>query len=74
MTRAMPMHAGRTEWTRPEDVVDLVVAIAAGELDRWAGRFVRAGVDSLDTLRATTPAGDARRLRLVPYGDADPLG
>ncbi len=74
MTRAMPMHAGRTEWTRPEDVVDLVVAIAAGELDRWAGRLVRAGVDSLDTLRATTPAGDARRLRLVPYGDADPLG
>ena len=74
MTRAMPMHAGRTEWTRPEDVVDLVVAIAAGELDAWSGRFVRAGVDTLDTLRATTPSGDARRLRLVPYGDGDPLG
>ena len=73
MTRAMPMHAGRTEWSRPSDVVDLVVAIAAGELDAWSGRFVRAGVDTLDTLRATTPAGDARRLRLVPYGDADPL-
>ncbi|SDD05100.1 Short-chain dehydrogenase [Geodermatophilus telluris] len=74
MTRAMPMHAGRTEWTRPEDVVDLVVAIAAGELDQWSGRFVRAGVDDLATLRATTPSGDARRLRLVPYGDTDPLG
>ncbi|MGY1609208.1 SDR family NAD(P)-dependent oxidoreductase [Geodermatophilus sp. SYSU D00700] len=73
MTRAMPMHAGRTEWTRPEDVVDLVVAIAAGELDHWSGRFFRAGADALDTLRATTPAGDARRLRLVPYGEGDPL-
>lgn len=73
MTRAMPMHAGRTEWTRPADVVDLVVAIAAGELDAWSGRFLRAGVDGLDTLRATTPSGDARKLRLVPYGDGDPL-
>ncbi len=73
MTRAMPMHAGRTEWTRPEDVVDLVVAIAAGELDRWSGRFFRAGVDSLDVLRVTTPSGDARKLRLLPYGDGDPL-
>ncbi|MGY1739045.1 SDR family NAD(P)-dependent oxidoreductase [Geodermatophilus sp. SYSU D00684] len=73
MTRAMPMHEGRTEWTRPEDVVDLVVAIAAGELDQWSGRFFRAGVDDLDTLRATTPTDDARRLRLLPYGDGDPL-
>ncbi|MGY1717303.1 SDR family NAD(P)-dependent oxidoreductase [Geodermatophilus sp. SYSU D01106] len=73
MTRAMPMHAGRTEWTPPADVVDLVVAIAAGELDAWSGRFLRAGADTLDALRATTPAGDARRLRLLPYGDADPL-
>ena len=73
MTRAMPMHAGRTGWTRPEDVVDLVVAIAAGELDQWSGRFLRAGVDDLDTLRTTTPSGDARRLRLVLYGDGDPL-
>jgi NAD(P)-dependent dehydrogenase (short-subunit alcohol dehydrogenase family) len=74
MTRAMPMHEGRTEWTSPGDVVDLVVAIAAGELDHWSGRFVRAGVDDLATLRATTPDGDARRLRLRPYGDTDPLG
>jgi hypothetical protein len=70
----MPMHEGRTEWTSPGDVVDLVVAIAAGELDQWSGRFVRAGVDDLATLRATTPDGDARRLRLRPYGDTDPLG
>ena len=74
MTRAMPMHAGRTEWTRPEDVVDLVVAIATGELDAWSGRFFRAGADDLATLRATTPTGAGRQLRLRPYGDDDPVG
>ncbi|WP_448612907.1 SDR family NAD(P)-dependent oxidoreductase [Modestobacter sp. URMC 112] len=74
MTRAMPMHAGHTEWTRPEDVVALAVAIAAGQLDQWSGRFLRAGADDLDTLRTTTPGGDARRLRLRPYGDDDPIG
>ena len=74
MTRAMPMHAGRTEWTRPVDVVDLVVAIAAGELDAWSGRFLRAGADDLDTLRRTTPTGAGRQLRLRPYGDGDPIG
>ena len=73
MTRAMPLHAGRTEWTRPEDVVALTVAIAAGELDQWSGRFLRTGADDLDTLRSTTPGGDARRLRLRPYGDDDPF-
>ena len=73
MTRAMPMHAGRTEWTRPEDVVALAVAIAAGELDQWSGRFFRAGADDLDVLRATTPEGAARQLRLLPYGPDDPV-
>ncbi|WP_369133432.1 SDR family NAD(P)-dependent oxidoreductase [Modestobacter sp. I12A-02662] len=74
MTRAMAMHAGRTEWTRPEDVVALVVAIAAGELDQWSGRFMRAGADDLATLRTTTPSEGARQLRLRPYGDTDPVG
>ena len=66
--------ARRTDWTPPEQVVELVVAIAAGELDQWSGRFLRAGVDDLDTLRTMTPEGDARRLRLRPYGDGDPIG
>ncbi|MEU2350803.1 SDR family NAD(P)-dependent oxidoreductase [Modestobacter sp. NPDC049651] len=74
MTRAMPVHAGRTEWTHPEDVVALAVAIAAGELDQWSGRFLRAGSDDLAVLRAVQPDGDARRLRLRPYGDDDPVG
>jgi NAD(P)-dependent dehydrogenase (short-subunit alcohol dehydrogenase family) len=73
MTRAMPMHAGRTEWTRPEDVVALAVAIAAGQLDQWSGRFLRAGTDRLETLRTTTPSADGRRLRLIPWGEGDPI-
>jgi 3-oxoacyl-[acyl-carrier protein] reductase len=72
MTRAMPMWRGFTDWTPPERVVDLVAAIAAGELDAWSGRFVRAGADDLDVLRSLTPADAARRLRLRPYGPDDP--
>ena len=33
--------------TPPERVVELVAAIAAGELDPWSGRFLRAGADDL---------------------------
>jgi NAD(P)-dependent dehydrogenase (short-subunit alcohol dehydrogenase family) len=73
MTRAMGMWRDFDDWTPPELVVELVAAIAAGELDAWSGRFVRAGKDDLDTLRGTTPDGAARRLRLRPYGDADQL-
>ncbi len=73
MTRAMPMWQGFTDWTPPERVVELVAAIAAGELDQWSGRFLRAGADDLAVLRATTPDGAARQLRLQPYGDGDPL-
>jgi hypothetical protein len=54
-------------------VVELITAIAAGELDQWSGRFVRAGVDDLDTLRGLTPEGAVRQLRLQPYGATDPL-
>lgn len=73
MTRAMPMWRGFTDWTPPERVVELVAAIAAGELDHWSGRFLRAGVDDLAVLRSTTPDGDARMLRLRPYGPGDPV-
>ena len=73
MTRSMEMWRGFTDWTPPERVVELVTAIAAGQLDAWSGRFLRAGADDLDVLRATTPQGAARQLRLRPYGDDDPL-
>ncbi len=74
MTRSMDMWRGFTDWTPSERVVELVVAIAAGELDAWAGRFVRAGKDDLETLRSVTPEDAARQLCLRPYGDGDPLG
>jgi 3-oxoacyl-[acyl-carrier protein] reductase len=74
MSTAMSIHEDRTEWTPPEQVVALLAAIAAGELDRWSGRFLRAGADDLDVLRATTPGDAARQLRLRPYGEDDPVG
>ncbi|WP_346623454.1 SDR family oxidoreductase [Blastococcus montanus] len=74
MTRSMHMWQGFTDWTPPEQVVEIIAAIAAGELDPWSGRFMRAGKDDLDTLRAVNPEGTARQLRLRPYGDGDPLG
>jgi NAD(P)-dependent dehydrogenase (short-subunit alcohol dehydrogenase family) len=73
MTRAMPMWRGFEDWTPPERVVELVTTIAAGDLDAWSGRLLRAGVDDLETLRARTPEDAARQLRLRPYGDDDPL-
>lgn len=77
MTRSMPHHAARTEWTDPDDVVALVVAMARGDLDAWSGRMVRAGADtpaSLAAREAAGPLGDARTLGLRPWGDDDPLG
>jgi NAD(P)-dependent dehydrogenase (short-subunit alcohol dehydrogenase family) len=74
MTRSMPMWRGFTDWTPPERVVELVAAIAAGELDAWSGRLVRAGADDLGVLRSVTPDGAARQLRLRPYGEGDPVG
>ena len=74
MSTSMSLHAERTEWTDPARVVEFLAAIAAGELDAWSGRFVHAGTDDLDALRAHTPSGAERQLRLRPYGDDDPLG
>lgn len=66
MTAGMPMHDGREQWTDPEEVVELLAAIARGELDHWAGRYLRAGTDSPQHLRATTPPNpESRRLRIV---------
>lgn len=76
MTTAMPMHAGRTSWTAPEDVVDLVAAIGDGVLDELGGRFFRAGTDTPDSLLALRDdivAHDARVLRLPTAGPDDPL-
>jgi 3-oxoacyl-[acyl-carrier protein] reductase len=76
MTRKMAVHDDRTEWTDPQDVVDLVVAIAGGRLDAWSGRFLRAGPDDVAVLREASARGlpdGARTLRIRPWGHADPL-
>ncbi|MGY1743756.1 MULTISPECIES: SDR family NAD(P)-dependent oxidoreductase [unclassified Blastococcus] len=74
MTRSMAMWQGFEGWTPPERVVGMVVAIAEGRLDAWAGRFLHVNNETPDELAARAPEGDARRLRLRPWGDADPLG
>jgi hypothetical protein len=56
--------------------VELLVAVARGELDAWSGRYLRAGVDDVPTLRAVAERGlprDARTLRVVPWGEDDPV-
>jgi 3-oxoacyl-[acyl-carrier protein] reductase len=83
MTAGMAMHAGRTEWTPVEAVVELAVAMARGDLDAWSGCFVRAGLDTPASLVAaaaelTRSEGrpvppPARRLGVVPWGPDDPL-
>ena len=74
MTRSMQLWQGFEDWTPPERVVELVAAIAAGDLDAWSGRLLRAGADDLNTVRDMTPQDAARQLRLRPYGADDPLG
>jgi len=55
------------------EVVGFVAAIARGELDQWSGRLLRVGADDPAVVRALQPQDDARRLRLKPYGNDDPL-
>lgn len=73
MTTSMPKWDEHTTWTPPERVVELVCAVANGEVDRWSGRFLRAGVDLPESLAALNPTGPDRQLRLRPYGPDDPL-
>ncbi|MEI4270795.1 SDR family NAD(P)-dependent oxidoreductase [Klenkia sp. LSe6-5] len=73
MTRSMAMWDGFTDWTPASAVVDLVAAIAEGQLDHWSGRFVRAGKDDVATLVDTVPEATQRQVRLLPYGDTDPV-
>jgi 3-oxoacyl-[acyl-carrier protein] reductase len=84
MTAAMPLHRQRTEWTAPEAVAELMVAVGRGELDAWSGCFLRAGLDTPESLRKAAVQlsdGDGgsgvpapiRRLGVIPWGPADPL-
>lgn len=78
MTATMPM------WQRMDDppwgdagaLLRVATAFADGRLDALSGRFVHAVADDVDDLVARTEqivARDARRLRLAPYGDDDPV-
>lgn len=76
MTAGMPTHTGRTEWTPVEKSVELLLAVGDGRLDALAGRFLRAGDDTVAELQARAydiVVHDARTLRLVRYGATDPL-
>jgi hypothetical protein len=76
MSTSMAMHAGRTEWTPVERTVEIVTSFARGELDACSGWFVRATHDtpaSLAALAAGETVPVARRLRVQPAGENDPL-
>ncbi|MGO1167767.1 MAG: SDR family oxidoreductase [Janibacter sp.] len=75
LTKSMPRHDDRTEWTDPADVIELFLALADGQLDAWSGRMVRAGVDTVAALRAAaqTMGPEDRTVGLLPYGEDDPL-
>ena len=74
MTESMDAHAGRTEWTDPAEVTDLVLAMVSGELDAWSGRFVRAGIDTVASLgRAQAGLASDERTLVLALGESDPL-
>ena len=76
MTLSMPVHDNRTEWTSPDEVAELALALASGRLDAWSGRMVRAGVDTPDRLAQVAEAGltdEARTVALIGYGPGDPV-
>ncbi|GAB76447.1 NAD(P)-dependent dehydrogenase, short-chain alcohol dehydrogenase family [Austwickia chelonae] len=76
MTLSMRVHEGRSEWTTPQQVSELALGLASGRLDAWSGCFVRAGVDSVDSLLSAAAGGvpeGARKLVLSSYGEGDPI-
>lgn len=76
LTRSMPRHDDRTEWTDPAEVIALFLALTEGRLDSWSGRMVRAGDDTVEALEAAAPTlrPHDRTVGLRPYGKDDPLG
>jgi NAD(P)-dependent dehydrogenase (short-subunit alcohol dehydrogenase family) len=76
MTASMDMHVDRTDWTPVEKTVEMVLAIAQGELDGCSGWFIRVSEDtpkSLKSLAATAAGNIARRLRVLPAHPEDPM-
>lgn len=70
MTKSMPVHdfRGEGDWTSPEQVTDLALALASGTLDSYTGRYVRAGKDSEESLLAEAAAGSSDSSRRLVLG------
>ena len=70
MTKSMPVHDFRQgdDWTSPEQVTELAVALASGTLDAFTGRYVRAGADSEEALLAETAGGLSESTRRIVLG------
>ena len=76
MTETMWGPPEEQAWNPAQQVVDLAVRFAAGELDALHGRFVHAVRDDVDRLLRQADdlrAADARTLRLRTTGPDDPL-
>lgn len=77
MVAGMELHANRTEFTPVEATTELVDAIGKGLLDAWAGRYLRAGTDTAESLIAAEAALEgapaAREFVVLPWGETDPL-
>ena len=73
MSTSMALHRERTSFTPVERTLEMVLAIAAGDLDDWSGRYLRVTHDSPASLRAHgAPSATARRFGVLPWGDDDP--
>ncbi|WP_319020650.1 SDR family NAD(P)-dependent oxidoreductase [Brevibacterium aurantiacum] len=70
MTKSMPVHdfRGEGDWTSPEQVTDLAVALASGTLDTFTGRYVRAGAESEDSLVTKMIGGIETFTRRIALG------
>lgn len=70
MTKSMPVHdfRGEDDWTSPQQVSGLAVALASGTLDAFTGRYVRAGADTEESLLAEAASGLSDSTRRLVLG------
>ena len=70
MTKSMPVHdfRGEDDWTSPQQVTDLALALSSGTLDAFTGRYVRAGADTEESLLTEAAAGFTESTRRLVLG------
>lgn len=75
LTESMPMmaEAPAEAFHSPRRLLDFVLAIADGRLDKLSGRYFHVQRDDPDALLEHVDTPDARRLRIATYGPTDPL-